>query len=138
MNSLKDGKVNVRLKSRGGTLSVPLPREVLEHGKSCHQQLKSAGEISRTNKKPTKSVGIFDLIEAQLKAPKKKVSNSVLSNHPSQNEKKQSITMIEKVKVMKMSDQPMNEFIVVRKPQKKKLSTVKKRILLVSLFRYFL
>jgi hypothetical protein len=36
------------------------------------------------------------------------------------------------VKVMKMSDQPMNEFVVVRKAHKKKLSTVKKRILLVT------
>jgi hypothetical protein len=134
MNSFKDSKANVRLKSRGGALSAPLSHGDLNY-RSSSQDLgtNAPTPASRTNKKPTKSVGIFELIEAQLKAPKKKVISSIpLSHPPSHHDKKPSSSLIEKVKVMKMSDQPMNEFVVVRKAHKKKLSTVKKRILLVT------
>jgi hypothetical protein len=94
----------------------------------------------KNKNKPTKDLGLFDLIEAQLRtnAPKKKAPQSVSNNatHQNQltNEKNSKLpSMVEKVKVMKMKDdQPANEFVIVKKKHKKKLSTIKKRILLVS------
>lgn len=107
--------------------------------KTLHAQPQQVNSNKKKNK-PTKNLGLFDLIEAQLSttAPKKKTpqssSNSIHQQNQTMsnpNEKKLPV-MVEKVKVMKMKDdQPTNEFVVIKKQHKKKLSTLKKRILLV-------
>lgn len=147
-----------REREEGGTTSRVREKEIQRVGKSVSEEEKdpmiARGQKASTStssqpiisnkkkNKPTKNLGLFDLIEAQLltNVPKKKISQSLSHNSHHQNHttsnlnEKKLPTMVEKVKVMKMkSDQPTNanEFIVVKKQHKKKLSTLKKRILLV-------
>ena len=98
--------------------------------------------------KPTKTIGLMDLIEAQLKGPKQsqkqqqkqqqyhhhhhqqQQQQQQQSNRIQQNGKNTSI--IHKVKVLESNENGQKEFIIIKKAPKKKLSTIKKRILLVT------
>jgi hypothetical protein len=108
-----------------------MPKEIAVNAKPKNS---APPQPKKAKKRQTESMGLMDIIEAQLRAGSASREKSTQKKNatatPAASAKK-SYQSSEVVKVVRSKDPTNKEFRVVTKKKKKKLSTVKKRVLMV-------